>query len=639
MTLESGRSVGPYTIKKKIGKGGMGEVYTAFQHSTGRTVALKMLNTRLNPDDDSYQRFQREVAIIAQLEHPHILPVYDFGEVDGSPYVVMRYMRGGAFADHLDTLSLKERMDILTQIGGALDAAHNWQIIHRDLKPGNILLDEAGHGYLADFGLAKTMSGSKSLTATGGIVGTPAYMSPEQARGDELDASADIYALGIMVYQLICGEHPFQANSPIDYLSKHLIEAAPSIRDKLPFLPITIDKLLLAAMAKEKEARPRKASHLIVPIQKTIAELPASELATINATALNVSAPTPHPKTILAQTRAAAPSAPPKQAKSYNGIIWRAALALFALLGIGWGVANLPAFDAINDSRLATYSVGDSPRAAVALNDAIWVVNGFDNSVSRLTRSDCAAAENECPRQISGYATLELPSDLLAENGHLWLASSLDQSMAKIDPTTGEIIEKSPLPFPPSHLAADGAALWSLHSYSNAVTQIDLESGAQKTIDVGDFPAGIIAAEGALYISHLTGAEIWRLDRKTGDILKKYPLPSGGGAMAWHQNSLWAALPEANLVASIDPDSGELLRQTDVQGSPVALLAEGGWLWVAIEENNSVIAIGAEGEIVQTHSLPDPPSALAWESCGENCANLWIVSNRADSITRLPIMP
>src|SRR3990172_12185234 len=188
MDLTPGQTIGQYRIVQKIGEGGMGAVYKADQPSIPRAVVIKVLGSGFAEYTDALDRFRRELDMITRLEHPHILPVYDYGEIDGNPYIVMRYMTGGSLQDRLQSGggTRSEGLRLLDQGALALDFAHDRGIIHRDLKPGNVLVDDAGNAYLADFGLAKSISGTQDLTATGSTLGSPAYMSPHHARGEKL---------------------------------------------------------------------------------------------------------------------------------------------------------------------------------------------------------------------------------------------------------------------------------------------------------------------------------------------------------------------------------------------------------------------------------------------------------------------
>jgi serine/threonine protein kinase len=223
MDLVPGQILGQYRIIQKIGEGGMGAVYSAEQPSIPRTVVIKVLSAAFSEFADARDRFRRELDMITRLEHPHILPVYDFGDVDGNPYLVMRFMTGGTLHDRLtrSTFGRGEAIRVLEQIARALDFAHDQGIVHRDLKPGNVLLDESGNAYLADFGLAKSVGGTRDLTATGSVLGSPAYMSPEQARGDKLDRRSDVYSFAVMTYQALSGHLPFDADDAWGFIATH----------------------------------------------------------------------------------------------------------------------------------------------------------------------------------------------------------------------------------------------------------------------------------------------------------------------------------------------------------------------------------------------------------------------------------
>ena len=195
----SGRLFGVYRIVEPLGAGGMASVYKAYQPSVDRYVALKILPSQLAKDPGFLARFEQEAKMLANFQHPHILPVHDFGESDGFTYIVMPFIKTGTLSAALqgNPLPFEQIKRVITQVGDALDCAHSQGLVHRDVKPSNILLDERGNCLLADFGIAKMLEGTESLTATGGLVGTPRYMSPEQGMGQTIDGRSDVYALGV----------------------------------------------------------------------------------------------------------------------------------------------------------------------------------------------------------------------------------------------------------------------------------------------------------------------------------------------------------------------------------------------------------------------------------------------------------
>jgi len=249
-----GQTLGQYTILEEAGRGGMATVYLAKQTSMNRNVAVKVLPPHFLHDPNFLERFKREVEVISHLEHPHILPIYDYGEAEGVPYIAMRFLGGGSMAQMIrrGVPDLDELIRPMRQISQALDYAHGQGIIHRDLKPGNIMLDEAGNAYLSDFGIARVMGSDLTGSA---IIGTPAYMSPEQANGMSIDGRSDIYSLGIVLFELITGREPYQAETPMALLLKHLNEPMPPARDFRDGVPDSVEHVLEKSTDKDPDNR------------------------------------------------------------------------------------------------------------------------------------------------------------------------------------------------------------------------------------------------------------------------------------------------------------------------------------------------------------------------------------------------
>src|ERR671937_132453 len=251
------RRIASYTLLEPIGHGGMAVVYRARQESLDRTVAVKILSENLAGSHEFMERFRREARTAANLRHPNVITVHDFGEDErGVPYLVLEYIEGPTLADLMDAGLEDCRIpDLLDQIAAGLDYAHSRGVIHRDVKPGNVLLTDDGRVVLADFGLAWLLEGALHLTLTGGVIGTPEYMSPEQASGVAVDHRTDVYALGVVLFEMLTGERPFTADTPISILLKHVQQPAPSVRTLRPDLPEAVDRVVQQALAKDPEHR------------------------------------------------------------------------------------------------------------------------------------------------------------------------------------------------------------------------------------------------------------------------------------------------------------------------------------------------------------------------------------------------
>lgn len=259
-----GRTLGNYRIVELLGQGGMATVYKGYREDIDRFVAIKVLPPHPGLDQQFIERFRLEARTIARLQHPHILPLYDYGAQEDILYLVMAYVEGGSLGDRIDRgkLSPAETENILRQVAGALDYAHRQGVIHRDIKPDNILLDKEGHALLADFGIVKIAGGGDSrLTVTGGLVGTPAYMAPEQGTGQtDISGSADIYSLGVVVWEMLTGRQPFTAETPMQVVIKHMTEPLPPLRRDNETLPEALEVVMQRALAKNPQNRYQTAS-------------------------------------------------------------------------------------------------------------------------------------------------------------------------------------------------------------------------------------------------------------------------------------------------------------------------------------------------------------------------------------------
>lgn len=297
-----GQTLGRYKIVEQLGKGGMAEVYKGYQESLDRHVAVKIMHTFLNSEEGFLKRFQREAKAMASLSHPNIVSVYDFDTYgDDSYYLVMELISGGTLKEYLEDLNVKgERpplnlaIRVCIEIADALAYAHRRQMVHRDIKPANVMLDgENKKAILTDFGIVK-MVGNQSMayTATGALIGTPAYMSPEQALGKPGDERVDIYSLGVMLFQMVTGQLPFSAETPLAVVMQHVSDLPPMPMEFNPDVPLDLQEVILKALAKEPDDRYQSAKEMADALRAVNLSGPLAASLAGNVPATTPSSPT-----------------------------------------------------------------------------------------------------------------------------------------------------------------------------------------------------------------------------------------------------------------------------------------------------------------------------------------------------------
>src|ERR671923_1038184 len=272
-TLVGMRLNGRYRLDAQIGAGGMSTVYRAFDQTLERRVAVKLMHREIASDSDQLERFRREARSVAQLSHPHIVGVIDAGEEDGRPYIVFEYVEGETLKDRIrrmGRLPIDEAIAYAIEVARALGAAHARGIVHRDIKPQNVLVDEEGSAKVTDFGIARSLD-EEGLTADGRVLGTTDYVSPEQALGHAVTGQSDIYSLGIVLWEMLTGEVPFQGENQVAVAMKHVREALPDLQARRPEVSSSLAAVLDRATSKRLERRYESAGELIADLEDVLA--------------------------------------------------------------------------------------------------------------------------------------------------------------------------------------------------------------------------------------------------------------------------------------------------------------------------------------------------------------------------------
>ncbi|HET7352554.1 MAG TPA: Stk1 family PASTA domain-containing Ser/Thr kinase, partial [Gaiellaceae bacterium] len=268
---------GRYQIQRKLGAGGMADVYLAEDQELGRRVAIKILNGRHANDDQFIERFRREAKNAAALNHPNIVSIYDRGEAEDTYYIAMEFLDGRTLKELVvsrGAAPLNVAIEYARQILSALRFAHRHGIVHRDIKPHNVLVDAEGRVKVTDFGIAR--AGTSQMTETGSIVGTAQYLSPEQARGGEVDPRSDLYSLGVVLYELLTGKTPFDGETPVEIAMKHLSNAPKPPSKLRPDVPPELDKVVLRALAKDPDDRYQSADEMEADLERVTRGAPVS---------------------------------------------------------------------------------------------------------------------------------------------------------------------------------------------------------------------------------------------------------------------------------------------------------------------------------------------------------------------------
>jgi predicted Ser/Thr protein kinase len=612
-TLHEGDEFAGHRILGIAGRGGMGVVYRALQLDLDRPVALKLIAPQLAEDPDFRERFVRESRAAASIDHPNVIPIYYTGESDGALYIAMRYVEG---SDLRTLVRAEHRLDppraaqIVAQVASALDAAHARGIVHRDVKPANVLLGANDHAYLTDFGLTKRVSSHTGSTREGGWVGTLGYVAPEQIRGERLDARADVYALGCVLFHSLAGAPPYQRESDEATLWAHLNDDPPSLHERAPDVPESFDAVLARALAKDPDDRYPSTGDLgraaLAAAGRPVAQGPERTVA------VGAAAPGDHQETVVSPDQAPTVLAAgaPARRKLWPWALAAvpiAGLALITALALGGGddgggqgtttTSGSTGTDTTAPPRppaITDVVVGGRPNNIVMANGKAWVVRSGN---PRLVVINAKTAKREPYSPSVGGE----PSGEAAGFGKLWVINQSAPSLVAIGlkshrqegsavplPAQGKAVavaggsnamwvgvRGSPglllridprnraqpaktieLPDGVQNIAVGGGAVWIIARRRNTVTRLDISNGTQRSIFVGEKPFGIAYGRGAVWVTNNGDDTVTRIDSGS---LNTRILPVGRGpkGVAVGAGAVWVANSIASTVTRIDPETNQ----------------------------------------------------------------------------------
>ena len=737
--LLAGAVFAGYRIEEVVGRGGMGVVYRATEARPQRTVALKVVASEFAADVDFRARFLRESQIAASIGHPNVVPVLRVGEEDGTLFLAMRFIRGtdlGALIAARGRLEALPAARIVDHIADALDTAHEQGFVHRDVKPANVLVEpgrRGEHPYLTDFGLAKQQASGTRLTQTGIALGTTDYMAPEQWEGGRVDARADVYSLGCVLFEALTGRVPYPREGQAARMYAHFTASPPIVSDLVSGLAAQFDQIIARALAKDPDERylsagdlglaalaaaegrpvpraersvatgqaapsdrpsrrsdttprsrvssasaqsprdagevsnvversqdeakpattrvapqareaavsqhpPATSSHLDVQSQNVSSD-PAVEQSTRERAAANAAvAPLGAPREAQIDPRAASaksPQAPaPQNTPAASRRRHRARLLVAAAGAVLAAVVAIIASAGGSGQRL-TIPVGRNPAAIAVGSGAVWVAKDRDNTVSRI---------NPSTGQVVGrpIAVGNGPGAIAVGAGAVWVANTGDDTVSRINGSTGQVVGR-PIAVGkgPDAIAVGAGAVWVANTGDDTVSQIDASTGqvVGRPIAVGKGPDAIAVGAGAVWVANSLDGTVSQINPSTRQLLT---IPVGNNpnavdavAIAVGAGAVWVANRLDNTVSQIGASTGQVVGKPIAVGKdPSAVAVGAGAVWVANRLDNTVSQIDAStGQVV---GKPIPVGAYP-DAVAVGSGAVWVANYYDNTVSRIDL--
>jgi predicted Ser/Thr protein kinase len=634
--LEAGDVFAGYRVTGVAGRGGMGVVYEAQQLDLQRPVALKLIATPLARDEAFRERFVRESRAAAAIDHPNVIPVYSAGEDDGRLYLAMRFVDGEdlrSLVQREGPLEPARAASIIAQIGSALDAAHARGLVHRDIKPANVLLDR-DHAYLTDFGLTKRLTGETTMTGSGRWVGTLGYIAPEQIRGEGVDARADVYALGCLLFYVLTGVAPYRRDSDEATLYAHLNDAPPDARALAPEVPAALADVVARALEKDPDDRFLSAGDLgraalaavgdgpVPPPERVVARGAAApggfaddETAVPGGGAGGAASVTPTAPTAMAPggRRGAGSGGAAGPSRGARARAWvtpvlalltGAAVVVLAVIVLGGGDDG--SGSGVSSSTTTTPTGTDAPRVAQtatvdARPNAIAYARGrvWVGSV-RSGRLIGLPADGKGARR-----TIKLPwasgtTSVAAGFGSLWVTNGDQARLVRIDPVSGHVQGDRLVGSGTAVVVVAGeGAVWvgrrALRSTDppSSIVKVDPRGGETREILFGQEGIGDITTGGGyVWVPNRRRSRLSRIDPSSGE-RRSTPIGLGDHRVAFGAGQVWVTNYDDGTVSQNNRSlSNAVTNALNVRG-PLDLVVSGDTVWVASKLDDAVVRLDA----------------------------------------------
>jgi streptogramin lyase len=653
--LQAGDVFAGHRIVGVAGRGGMGVVYRADQLDLERPVALKLIAPPLARDEDFRERFVRESRAAAAIDHPNVIPVYSAGDEDGRLYLAMRFVEGEdlrSLVRRTGPMAPGPAAKVIAQIGGALDAAHARGLVHRDIKPANVLLD-GDHAYLTDFGLTKRLSGETTMTGSGRWVGTLGYIAPEQIRGAPVDARADVYALGCLLFYVLTGVAPYRRDSDEATLYAHLHDEAPDAQALSPGVPGALADVVRRALAKDPDERFLSAGDLGRAALAAAGDGPApppERLVARGAAAPGGAADdeTAVPRSVTPTEVAPAPGRLPARLRPFVApvlsLVAGAAvvLATVSLLGGGdKGTATPPTGG--RTTTTAPTSPGDAVAAKPVKVDprpnSIAYADGHVWSTSPATgRLIGIPARGTGARRVIPLGWAQGTTSVTAGFGSLWVTGGHAQ-LLRVDPVSGRVLKRITLTGGTIAKAAAGAgAVWVARRQDrgtpiSSVIRVDPRTGQTKELLFGEEGVGDIAVGGGF---------VWVTNRRRDRVSRIVPssrvrssLPVGVGPhyVDFGQGFAWVTNQGDGTVTQLAP-SFEPRYTNPVGAAPTGVAVGGGSVWIANGLADEVVRLDPKTGKAQGQPVPVGRNPYAVVARGSSA---WVTNLGDSTITRIDV--